>query len=199
MPQFPASCPWVTSVGSTQYIDPEEATYFSSGGFSDLWPTPVYQLSVVRSYLKNLGEKWKGLYNPQGRGFPDVAAQGVGYAVYDKGVLKHYKGTSCSSPAFAALVSLLNDARLQANLPPLGFLNPWIYSVGRSGLNDIVNGGSTGCDGRSRFHGSPNGSPVVPYASWNATEGWDPVSGLGTPNFSNLLKLAVPTRYGGAR
>ncbi|KAJ9357593.1 putative tripeptidyl-peptidase [Paecilomyces variotii] len=197
MPQFPASCPWVTSVGATQHVAPEEATFFSSGGFSDLWPMPDYQRGAVAAYLAQLGDKWKGLYNPGGRGFPDVAAQGVGYSVYDKGVLKGYEGTSCASPTFSALIALLNDARLKAHLPPLGFLNPWIYSAGRGGLNDIVHGGSTGCDGHARFNGAPNGGPVVPYASWNATKGWDPVTGLGTPDFSKLLKIAVPSRIGG--
>jgi hypothetical protein len=35
------------------------------------------------------------------------------------------------------------------------------------------------------------GVRVVPYASWNATAGWDPVSGLGTPNFATMKKIAV--------
>ncbi|PQE04679.1 Peptidase S8 S53 subtilisin kexin sedolisin protein [Rutstroemia sp. NJR-2017a BBW] len=80
---------------------------------------------------------------------------------------------SCSSPAFAGIISLLNNARLSAGKRPLGFLNPWLYSVGKQGLNDIVHGGSKGCT----------------YASWNATVGWDPVTGLGTPDFGKLLGL----------
>jgi tripeptidyl-peptidase-1 len=32
-------------------------------------------------------------------------------------------------------------------------------------------------------------TPFVPYASWNATKGWDPVTGHGTPDFKKLLKL----------
>lgn len=31
--------------------------------------------------------------------------------------------------------------------------------------------------------------PYVPYASWNATTGWDPVTGLGTPDYGKLLAL----------
>ncbi len=38
-------------------------------------------------------------------------------------------GTSASSPAFAAMVTLLNDALLNANKPVLGFLNPLLYQV----------------------------------------------------------------------
>jgi len=192
-PQYPASCPWVTSVGSTRYLN-ETATFFSSGGFSDYWPRPIWQEIAVRGYLQQIGDKNKPYYNIKGRGFPDVSAQGYGYRVYDQGVLRGYQGTSCSAPAFAGIVGLLNDARLRAGKPTLGFLNPLLY-LNPSALNDITLGGSTGCDGHARFHGAPNGSPVIPYASWNATKGWDPVSGLGTPNFPKLLKAALPFRY----
>lgn len=190
-PQYPASCPWVTSVGGTKHTSPEEAVFFSSGGFSDVWSRPKYQQGAVSSYLGKLGDQWEGLFNPKGRAFPDVAAQSVNYAVFDKGQLKAYKGTSCSSPAFSGIIGLINDARMRDNKPSMGFLNPFLYSMGRAGLNDVTHGGSTGCDGHSRFHGPPNGSPVVPYASWNATKGWDPVTGLGTPNFAKLMEMAL--------
>lgn len=42
-------------------------------------------------------------------------------------------------------MSLLNDARLSQGLPPLGFLNPLIYSRGLSGFNDITVGNAPGC------------------------------------------------------
>ncbi|KAF2647999.1 subtilisin-like protein [Lophiostoma macrostomum CBS 122681] len=192
-PQYPATCPWVTSVGSTRYLN-ETATYFSSGGFSDYWERPSYQDKAVGTYLDTIGAAFAPYYNASGRGFPDVAAQGYGYKVYDKGVVKGYQGTSCSAPAFAGIVALLNDARLQKGQPVLGFLNPLLYSS-PDALNDITLGGSTGCDGHARFHGAPNGSPVIPHASWNATAGWDPVTGLGTPNFPALFAAAVPIRY----
>jgi tripeptidyl-peptidase-1 len=192
-PQFPAACPFVTSVGSTRYLN-ETATAFSSGGFSDYWKRPSYQDDAIKAYFHKLGQANKPYFNRHGRGFPDVAAQGFGFRVYDKGTLKGYQGTSASAPAFAGVVALLNDARLKAKKPTLGFLNPLLYSA-PDALNDIVLGGSTGCDGHARFNGPPNGSPVIPYASWNATTGWDPVTGLGTPNFPKLLSAALPSRY----
>lgn len=42
-------------------------------------------------------------------------------------------GTSASSPTFAAVVTLLNDFRIASGKPPLGFLNPLLYSVGLPG------------------------------------------------------------------
>ncbi|EED16525.1 tripeptidyl-peptidase (TppA), putative [Talaromyces stipitatus ATCC 10500] len=190
-PQFPSTCPWVTSVGGTNGTHPEQAVYFSSGGFSDLFPRPSYQNDAINAYLETLGDRQAEYFDLLGRGFPDVAAQSVGYVIVDKGSPTISDGTSAAAPAFSAIIALLNDARLEAGLPAMGFLNPWLYSVGRLGLNDIVHGGSTGCNGKDRFGGPPNGSPVIPYANWNATQGWDPVTGLGTPNFAKLKELAL--------
>jgi len=193
LPIFPASCPYVTSVGGTYKIEPEQAVGFSSGGFSDLWKRPAYQDEAVGAYLEKLGSQWDGLYNPEGRGFPDVAAQGQGFRVVDKGSQISVGGTSASAPVFASVVALLNNARLAAGQPSLGFLNPWIYSEAHQALNDIKDGGSTGCTGRSIYSGLK--APKVPYASWNATEGWDPVTGYGTPDFGKLLKLSQGQSY----
>ena len=72
--------------------------------------------------------------------------------------------------------------------PSLGFLNPFLYSQGQRGLKDIVEGGSIGCRGTTR--GGRRGN-VVPYAGFNVTEGWDPVTGLGTPMFPGLVGAAL--------
>jgi tripeptidyl-peptidase-1 len=191
-PQFPATCPYVTSVGGTMYIEPEVAVFFSSGGFSNIWPRPAYQELAVSTYLKKLGDKNYGLYNTSGRGFPDVAAQAQNFRVIDQGVDKGYRGTSCAAPTFNGIIALLNSARVSSGLPTLGFLNPWIYTIGQFGLNDIVDGASTGCNGLSRFNAAPNGSPVIAGAEWQAVAGWDPVTGYGTPDFGRLLALSTP-------
>ena len=50
-------------------------------------------------------------------------------------------GTSCSSPIFASVVSLLNDRLIAAGKYPLGFLNPFLYSAaGKAALTDITTG-----------------------------------------------------------
>lgn len=38
-------------------------------------------------------------------------------------------GTSASAPLFAGLLSLFNDFLLQNNKPPLGFVNPLLYTM----------------------------------------------------------------------
>ncbi|KAK2780586.1 Tripeptidyl-peptidase sed2 [Emmonsiellopsis sp. PD_33] len=191
-PIFPAACPFVTSVGGTTGINPEAAVYFSSGGFSERFPRPEYQNKAVDGYLEQLGDRWDGLYNPKGRAFPDVAAQGVKYLVFDKGEQVSVGGTSASAPTIAAIISNLNAIRISKKQPPLGFLNPWIYS-NEGAFTDIVNGGSTGCTGKDQYSGLP--TPFIPYASWNATKGWDPVTGVGTPDFAKLVD-ALPKGKG---
>lgn len=71
---------------------------------------------------------------------------------------------SASSPAFAALVSLLNNKRLADGKKPLGFLNPWFYSHAnaKGGFTDIKDGRSTGCTGVDQYSGLP--TPYVPGA-----------------------------------
>ena len=143
---------------------------------------------AVKTYLGILGDTWRGLYNPEGRGFPDVAAQSYNFTVIDQGKEIRVGGTSAASPAFAGVVSLLNSARLSAGRKPLGFLNPFIYKSGYKGLTDVVDGSSKGCTGTDIYSGLP--APFVPGAGWAAVKGWDPVTGYGTPNFPALLALS---------
>jgi len=179
LPTFPASCPYVTAVGATTSFNPEVAVtrFGSGGGFSWHFARPQYQDTVVSAYLKHLPKGlYNGLYNPAGRAIPDVAAQGDHYRIWLDGKTKLTGGTSASTPTFAAVITLLNGERLSQGKRPLGFLNPWLYAQGKHALNDIVFGNNTGC-----------GTPGFP-----ATRGWDPVTGLGTPDFVRMLKAAPP-------
>ncbi|KZV69210.1 tripeptidyl peptidase A [Peniophora sp. CONT] len=179
IPGFPASCPFVTAVGATQHV-PEVAVsrFFSGGGFSDFFSRPSYQDKVVPAYLATLPKgTFKGLFNPNGRAIPDVSAQGDFLAVVIGGRNALIGGTSASSPTFAGIISLVNDARLSKGLPSLGFLNPLIYKAQISAtFNDITVGHNPGC-GTEGF---------------NTSVGWDPVTGFGTPNFGKLKAILAP-------
>lgn len=93
LPGFPASCPFVTAVGGTYRVQPERGVAFSGGGFSDYFPRPSYQDAAVTEYLGILGDSWKGLYNPAGRGIPDLAAQSYNFTIIDKGRVGKVGGT----------------------------------------------------------------------------------------------------------
>ncbi|CAH7671953.1 peptidase S8/S53 domain-containing protein [Phakopsora pachyrhizi] len=178
---FPASCPFVTAVGATEGFSPEVAAsltgaagYPSGGGFSEYFHRPDYQSKDVTKYIEKLNGTFEGYFSPNGRAYPDVSAQGAKYIVaYQKNFLL-VGGTSASAPTFAAIIALLNDYNHSQGKGPMGFLNPWLYSVGRNGFTDVVEGSAAGCN--------TSGFPAL--------EGWDPVTGLGTPHFKNLAKYS---------
>lgn len=185
---WPASCPFVTAVGGTYAMNPERAVSFSGGGFSEFFPRLAYQDEAVPRYIESMDPYWDDFYNREGRGIPDVSAQARNYVIMDKGKLSTISGTSCSSPTFAAVISLLNSDRLSRGQKPLGFLNPFLYKYGAKALNDITVGRSVGCVGRAELEGAPFVNTTG--AGYAAAGGWDPVTGMGTPNFSRLLEIS---------
>jgi tripeptidyl-peptidase-1 len=183
-PSFPGTCPYVTSVGATQIINgssvnaPEQSServIFSGGGFSNVFPMPSYQTKAIASYYTNFAPTYtaKQYNNTQKvRGYPDVSANGVNYVTAVDGKFSLTFGTSASCPTFASLLTMINEARIIAKKSPVGFINPVLYS-NPGVLNDITAGGNEGC-------GTPGFESVA---------GWDPVTGLGTPNFPKMMKL----------
>lgn len=183
-PGFPGTCPYVTSVGATQIQagktvwDPETACgqyIYSGGGFSNVFSTPAWQASAVDGYLTKYPPPYASdVFNASGRGYPDISANGLNYSVVVDGTLQLVAGTSCSSPVAAAILSAVNDARLATGKSTIGFINPTIYTPPfMAAFNDITMGNNPGC-GTDGFAAAP---------------GWDPVTGLGTPNFPKLLAL----------
>ncbi|KAI4733476.1 subtilisin-like protein [Aureobasidium sp. EXF-12298] len=190
-PSFPATCPYVTAVGATQVIpgtniitslasgtQPEEAcetVIYSGGGFSNVFPLPSYQSSAVKSWFKNYPPPYGAdrFNNTQKtRGFPDVSANGANYVVAIDGTFALVYGTSASSPTFGSILTIINERRLQAGKSSIGFINPTLYAHPEV-LNDVTQGGNQGC-------GTPG---------FTASKGWDPVTGLGTPDSVKMLAL----------
>ncbi|KAH9167589.1 subtilisin-like protein [Lactarius sanguifluus] len=182
LPIFPATFthqavdfvgPWVTSVGGTTGHDPEVAASISGGGFSIYFPRQPYQANAVSTFLQNFGDRYTGLYNPLGRGFPDVSSQAIKLVHVLGGKFDFVSGTSGSTPTVAGIISLLNDYLISRGSTPLGFLNPWLYGTGLPGLNDITSGSNPGCN----------------TDGFSAIAGWDPVTGLGTLDFTKLEEI----------
>jgi tripeptidyl-peptidase-1 len=154
-------------------VIPEQGSSFSSGGFSNYFATPDYQLNATSAYIESLNGQYEGWYNKSGRGIPDIALYGSRYETENNGMSSgHHSGTSAGTPVFAAMIALVNDIRLRNGKPVLGWLNPMIYSQGLAEVwNDITVGNSYGCG-----------------EVWNATVGWDAVTGLGSPDFPRLVR-----------
>jgi len=75
--------------------------------------------------------------------------------------------------------------------PPIGFVNPMLYASPPGCFKDIVVG--------ENFDGDlqPRDSPYPIYCDYGFTTkpGWDAVSGLGTPNFQQLLQYFMTPKF----
>lgn len=129
VPTFPATCPYVTSVGSTEGVIKTGAD-LSGGGFSNVFnrSEASYQDNEVHAYVRALGGEYDNLFNTAGRAFPDVSLAGLNFGVISGGTGFLVNGTSASAPVFSSMIALLNDRLISAGRTPLGFLNPFLYS-----------------------------------------------------------------------
>ena len=199
-PDFPASCPYVTALGATflpagasakQDAEVAVTRFPSGGGFSNIYPQPSYQSSAVNTYLTNyVPKQYKsysltaptndpteaqtagGIYNRAGRGYPDAAAVGDNIVIFNNGVPTLIGGTSASAPVFAAIINRINEERIFVGKSPVGFINPTLYK-NPGAFHDITVGNNSGCG----------------TMGFVASKGWDPVTGLGTPNYPALLTV----------
>ncbi len=104
-------------------------------------------------------------------------------------------GTSLAAPLWASLLALANQQAASKGQPPVGFVNPALYAIGKSTryqscFHDITTGSNTN-----------NASPT----KFQAVPGYDLCTGWGTPNGDNLIPallsppldhLRIPTPLG---
>jgi subtilase family serine protease len=187
---LPASDPFVLAVGGTTLTaNPSTGAYISEtvwnttsdftspstasgGGFSHLYARPSYQDGVP-----GIGAM---------RAVPDVAADAdaadgapIVFAVGSTPFIAPASGTEAAAPVWAGLIALAD----QYAHHDLGFVNPAIYRIARSSsyhqaFHDITTG---------------NNTVTMPYpagtAGYQATPGWDPATGWGTPDAQVLVPL----------
>jgi subtilase family serine protease len=159
----PANCQANPGIREVGWID-------SGGGFSNVFAKPGYQDTLPAGSTAIGGM----------RGVPDVAFQAsarTGTLVYDTapgaGGWFVVGGTSCSSPQFSGLVAIA--AQIAGH--GLGQINPTLYK--------LASGASYGTYFYDVTTGNNQADPAVP--GYPATTGWDPVTGLGTPNAAALV------------
>ena len=175
---FPTSSQWVTSVGGTTIRQngaqlSEVGWESSGGGFSRFYTTPPFQQGLSSTVQQQLNHR---------RGVPDVSSTAdpnIGLGCFFGGLLEQEfvgNGTSAGSPLWAGLTAIAN----QMAGHPLGYLNPALYK--------IASGSNYGRD----FHDITVGNNStrdkgVNVQGYDAVAGWDPITGLGTPNAQYLL------------
>lgn len=183
-PDFPAACPYITAVGGMTGGDAgktptgEVGDLISGGGFSQYFDRPSYQDDAVKNFFAhNKSIPSTKYFNPNGAGYPDIAAQSEMFTiVVDMIPLPGVAGTSCATPTAAGIFSLLNDRRIAAGKPALGYLNPLIYKTAAStpnSFNDALTGTNVGCN----------------LFGFTCVPGWDPVTGWGSPNYRILSAI----------
>ena len=152
------------------YGAPGTTDQASSGGFSHLFTRPGYQDAIPGT----------------ARGVPDVSADAAGHtgmalvisAGGGKIDISDSGGTSGSTPFWAGVIALADQYAGHA----LGFVNPALYRIARSpnyhqAFHDITQGNNT-----VKF-------PPKTFTGYHAGPGWDPVTGLGSPNAQVLIPL----------
>ncbi len=177
---LPASDPLVLGVGGTA-LDASyqtgayhgemawnQDTDVSAGGYSSLFRRPSYHDGIP-----GIGAM---------RGVPDVAANADSTTAmaltFTGGVLIPAQGTSAATPLWAAVIALADQEAGRH----LGFVNPAIYQIARSGAyhracHDVVTG-----DNSVMW-------PTGVFVGYEAGPGWDPVTGWGSPDAQVLVPL----------
>ena len=173
---FPASSPNVLACGGTRLESSagkitKEVVWnhgagngATGGGVSDHFPLPAYQSAA----------KVPVSVNPthfKGRGVPDISGDAdpaTGYQIHVDGRDAVFGGTSAVAPLWAALIAILNQ-QLGRHV---GFLNTALYAKGAGALHDITSGNN---------------------GAYQAGPGWDPCTGLGSPNGQALLSALKST------
>ncbi len=166
---FPASSPYslgcggTTLAGSGTTISSETTWSDSGGGVSSVFARPAWQSKA------NVPSPPAGTQG--GRGVPDVAGDAdpnSGFSVRVDGQTMVIGGTSAVAPLWAALVALMNQ-QLGRHL---GFVNASLYGVPGYPSNP------------GPFHDITTGS----NGAYDARAGWDPCTGLGTPDGGRLTQ-----------
>jgi kumamolisin len=167
---FPAASPFVVGCGGTKLtisnsgVGSEQAWNETStgegatgGGVSEVFALPTYQQSAKVPAASN------GFV---GRGVPDVAGDAdpdTGYNVVVDGQAAVIGGTSAVAPLWAGLLALINES-LGTNV---GYINPLLYTARvQTTFRDITVGNN---------------------GTYSAGPGWDPCTGLGSPDGAALV------------
>ena len=176
----PSDNPYVTVVGGTTLNTSGSGAWLSEtvwsgsgGGISTIYPIPIWQQGINMSVNKG---------STAMRNVPDVAmvANNV-LCMADLGKSFSVQGTSIAAPLWAGFAALINERAANQGQPPIGFLNPALYRVGRGtnyakAFHDIAAGNNTSADSPNQFYAVP---------------GLDLCTGWGTPSGSNLIEALL--------
>lgn len=180
---WPADDPYVTGVGGTDLTTvsagggwASETAWSSSGGgiSTNSFAIPSWQVAAAAGCTSCSQTLRNG---------PDVSAN-ANYTFYvcadqTSCTANLYGGTSFATPMWAGFMALVNEQAVANGQPTLGFVNPALY--------DIYGSSSYTTD----FHDITSGSN-----GYQATAGYDLVTGIGSPNGQALVDALAGTNAG---
>jgi pseudomonalisin len=213
--EYPASSPYVVGVGGTvlytatsSALSSTQATpakradeyswNYSGGGQSDFEQAPSWQVAALPAKTAvpctsgaNVGADCRGV--------PDVSAQSGdivtnGYDIVSAGVLTEEGGTSLSSPLWAGMWSRVVAAHpsgcsstFTGGSTALGFAQEDLYNLANDTTQDPLDFFDVG--GVTDSMPSSNGQQAtLPRDALTDPTGYDYVSGLGSPDVTNIAK-----------
>lgn len=201
-PHFPASSPFVTTVGGTQGIEKgmdevacqsdKGGGITSGGGFSNFYETPIWQKDAITEYISSFIPATNNIYqdplsshykflNVTGRGYPDISLAASKYITFSGEKMLYVSSTSASAAVFGSMISLINRDRIGRGMPTVGYINPLLYTSGRLFTKDIIIGENK-CT-----------ADACCAEGYHAGVGWDPVTGLGSIDFPGLMHYLTTT------
>ena len=162
----------LTTTGPTGAWVSETTWGGSGGGTSTRWGIPSWQAGI--SMQNNLG-------STAFRNIPDVAilADTVIYWFSRNGSPGTVGGTSAAAPLWAGFTALINQEASHRGQPPVGFLNPAIYALGKGPVGAY----------RAAFHDITSGN----NHKYNAVSGYDLCTGWGSPAGLNTINALLAT------
>jgi uncharacterized repeat protein (TIGR01451 family) len=187
----PADSPSITCVGGTtlstrgpgqawlsettwNWANTGSGTEATGGGISTVWSIPTWQQGINMKPSQGSSSK---------RNIPDVAmvADSV-FVISDNGQHGTVGGTSIATPLWAAFTALINQQAALIGQPPVGFLNPAVYSLAKgsgyaASFHDVTTGNNTNASSPHLFF---------------AVTGYDLCTGWGTPTGRNLIDALAP-------
>jgi subtilase family serine protease len=172
---YPAVSPFVTAVGGTRLTLGAGDTRVSE----TVWNDSVFGVSgaggggVARRQPRPAYQDGANAQNH--RAVPDVSALAdivPGWPDVINSTLQTVGGTSGSTPFVAAATALVAASERQAGRPRVGLANGWFYKAASqpSTFFDVTQGSND----------------LAGVGCCQATVGYDPVSGLGVPNWATL-------------
>ena len=172
------------ATGTSEFVTNNNATGWTAGGginnYTNRSGQAKWQDEAVTSYL-NSGVPLPTNFNRNGRAYPDVSVVGHYCPVMGGESPEPIDGTSCSSPIFASIVTLLNDHQVRNGKPKLGFVNPVLYKMYKDNPA-IFRDGEKGDNWSTEYATCAVRKDGGSNFGYKATKGFDPVYGLGMPN-----------------